>query len=113
MKRDRDYLRALLIEFEDSQDGTVLLGLAKLNPSDDERKKFHHVKLLVDEGLIKQDGEYMFRITALGHDAAEAIREPQRWKSLRESAPKKAYEILEGVSSSLAVAALSRLFGWN
>ncbi len=112
MKRDRDYTRELLLEMQSSRSGIILHELV-LRPSDEELKLDHHLDLLMDEGLVARKGQHGYRLTPLGHDAVEAIEKPETWKKLREAAPKEAYDIVKGIGSSLAIAALSKVMGWG
>ncbi len=84
-----------------------------LDADAEELKLDHHLDLLMDEGLVAKKGKHGYRLTPLGHDAVEAIEKPETWKKLRDAAPKEAYEIVKGVSSSLAITALSKVMGWG
>ena len=112
MKRDRDYLRDLVLQMQREPDGTIYHVLLAA-PLDEELKLDHHLELLVDQGLVAPKGDDGYRLTSSGHDAVEAIEKESFWLKLREASPREAYEILKPVGSSLAVNALSKLMGWN
>ena len=112
MKRDRDLLRDLLLELVTAPEGFLIHVLTSSSTEEDMRRD-HHLDLLMDEGLVTKKGANTFRLTPLGHDAIEAIENPERWKDLKSRLPSEAYGVIKGVSSSLATSALSKLMGWN
>lgn len=112
MKRDRALLRGLLGELQLAPRGSISIA-PDLNPSEEVSKRLHHLELMIDQGMVTRPSQYSYRLTSLGHDAAEALEQNETWAKLETSAPKEAYELLKTVGTSLAVAALSKLMGWN
>lgn len=112
MKRDRERIRRILVRLESEPTGIIVCG-GLLSPDPDELADEYHLKLMSDEGMVLEINYGTWRLTSLGHDAVEAINDPEVWDKLKEAAPKEAYEIIKGVGSSLAVAALSKLMGWG
>ncbi|MGB3316186.1 MAG: hypothetical protein WBB85_17425 [Albidovulum sp.] len=112
MKRERDRIRNLLLRLEGEPQGFLIVA-GLLNASDEERADEYHLKLMADEGLVVETDEAVWRLTALGHDAVEALEVNAFWEKLKSAGPKEAYELLKGATSSLAVTAISKLMGWG
>ncbi|WP_375688807.1 hypothetical protein [Pseudooceanicola sp. LIPI14-2-Ac024] len=112
MKRDRDYMRDLMLEMQNSRTGFVHHVLI-LNPSEEDLRRDHHLDLLMDEGLVARKDKGAYRLTPIGHDAVEAIEKSETWEKIKSLAPGEAYEVIKGTTSSLALAALSKLFGFG
>lgn len=93
-----------------SVSGVVLHELL-LSPSEDEMKLDHHLDLLVDEGLVARTGPHGFRLTSVGHDAAEAIGKSAIWDKVKSLSPVEAFELVKGLTSSTAALALAKLLG--
>jgi len=88
MKRDNDFIRQLLLEFEESDKRVIVLSF-HLNMTPEEQKKLYHAELLCDAGLLLQLDESVFRMTNHGHDYLDAIRNDTIWsrtKSLTREA---------------------------
>ncbi len=79
----------------------------------DELADEYHLKLMSDEGLVREIEDSVWRLTAIGHDAVEALSKIALWEQLKASGPKEAYNLLAGTTTSLAVAAISKLMGWG
>ena len=110
MKRDKDFLRTILLEMQESEIGFILHELV-LSPSEHEKKLDHHLDLLIDEGLVSRKGKHGFRLTAVGHDAVEAIGKSATWDKIKSLSPGEAYEVVKGLTSSTAALALAKLLG--
>lgn len=86
MKRDAEYMKELLLEFEDNECFTIsdptYIGMPL-----DERKRHYHIQLLCDQGFIVPCNPYsessMLRLTAEAHDFIEKIREPKFWDKVQ------------------------------
>ncbi|QPH52809.1 DUF2513 domain-containing protein [Pontivivens ytuae] len=100
MKRDEDYLRELLTEFESSSDFIVLSSLT-LGASLEEKKRYYHIELLCDAGLMLPVGETSYRLTSQGHDFLEAVRSESRWSKIKHRAGSVTLPILYDVSVAL------------
>ncbi len=81
MKRDPEFLRAILVEFEASDSYVVVLrhylGMQGLDA-----KRWYHCQLACDSELVAQVSESGFRLTPHGHDFLDAIRNERRWKKI-------------------------------
>ncbi len=87
MKRDNDYLRDLLIEFE-AHEGWFILVSHTSDMSPDDHKEFYHVHLLCDAGLMTPISKSGYRMTNDGHDYLATIRDEGIWKKTKEGAAK-------------------------
>ena len=106
MKIDQDYLKGLLIAFEDSNEPHTSITKLKVLGFDHQSNEFRfHIRLLQDRGLIgrvdglcgigyfspesdDRDDEGFFddvplRLTAPGHDFLEAIRNKEVWATVK------------------------------
>lgn len=121
MKIDQEYLKNLLIAFEDS-DGPET-NIRELNESGfnfSEQKFIFHMRLLDDKNLISRtDGQLGFgfytgaddggswaviplRLTAQGHDFIQALRQKEVWNSVKENFKDVGITTLVDVSKELA-----------
>ena len=85
MKRDDDYIRALLFEAGDS-DMPFLLAPLVVNPGPEDLKRHMHVKWLTDAGLFLEVSRDVFRITNQGHDYLAAICNEGIWRKTKDVA---------------------------
>ena len=85
MRRDDDYIRELLREFEAAPDYLVLSVLT-LAGGEEQRKRHYHIGLLCDAGLMVQINEHAFRMTSQGHDFLDAIRNDTIWNRTKAGA---------------------------
>lgn len=84
MTRDDEYLRELLLEIEAETTGHYFC-VRHLSPSGSELKRWHHVDLLEDQGLVKSTGKGVYRLTSDGHDFIDAIRDEGIWFKTKEA----------------------------
>ena len=112
MKREKDRFRALLVRLEEQPNGLLIVG-GTLDASVEERKDAYHLSLMQDEGLALEVNKSVWRLTAIGHDAAEAIGGNEVWERLRDAGPAEAYDIVKNLASTLTVTAISKLMGWG
>jgi CheY-like chemotaxis protein len=84
VKRDDDYLRQLLLEFEAQPDCLVLI-VSHMSMSHEERKRQYHVQLLCDAGLMAPVKNATFRMTMQGHDYLDAIRQDGIWEKTKNA----------------------------
>lgn len=89
MKRDNDYLRELLFEFERSNDDYLKCILNTYGKSDEQMKEYYHVQLLCDDGCVYQVGDHTYRLTSQGHDFIESIRDKGIWEEIKEVVAEK------------------------
>jgi hypothetical protein len=82
MKRDDEYLRGLLIDFEESDDDIHLVAEYMRMPLE-ERKKLYHVRLACDAGLMVESGDSVYRLTNSGHDYIAAVRNEGVWQQTK------------------------------
>jgi len=83
VKRDDDYLRQLLIEFEQQPDWRILVA-SQLKQTEDETKREYHVHLLCDACLLVQVARSMYRMTSQGHDYLDAVRDVGIWQKTKK-----------------------------
>lgn len=85
MRRDDDFIRALLFEAEESRQ-PFLVAPISLRPSTEDLKRHMHAKWLADAGLFLEVNEGVFRLTNQGHDYLASIRDEGIWRKTKESA---------------------------
>ena len=126
MKIDQQYLKDLLIAFEDT-DGpdTMLDDLATASFNSDDPLFIFHMRLLYDNGLIvRVDGKAGFghemsralgqgvsyywndtplRLTARGHDFIADLRQQEVWQTIKTNFKDEGISTLMGLSKSLAM----------
>ncbi len=138
MKRDKELIRKLLIEIESSDkiEGLKLdsrftyerygnesiVGFGPRETQPELRNRDYQLIKMAEAGLVKFKGSEKFQpefkggyvqLTNAGHDAIEAISDEELWKKLKSAAPKEAYDLIKGIASPAAVAAISTLMGWG
>jgi hypothetical protein len=86
MKRDDDFIRALLFEAESSDQDLMIFE--DLSPTLEDEKRKVHTLLLCDSGFFARNGQYRYRITNQGHDYLAVIRDDTIWKKTKEGAAK-------------------------
>lgn len=82
MKRDADYIRELLFEFEDEDRWLLIVPMFEDTP--EEAKQSHHVQIMCDAGLMVRVSEHGFRLSNAGHDYLESIRSDPIWRQTKE-----------------------------
>lgn len=87
VKRDDDYIRALLLEMEASAEWLHISALT-MGASEDEVRKHFHMRLLADAGMLEESGKSggVFRITNAGHDFLALIRKNENWEATKNVA---------------------------
>jgi hypothetical protein len=85
MKRDDDYIRALLFEAETSDQPFILAPLM-MAPDPDDLKRHMHAKWLGDAGFFEEGKPGVFRITNRGHDYLATIRDEGIWRKTKDAA---------------------------
>lgn len=127
MKIDQDYLKGLLEAFEASDSPDTDIDRLHEQGFDCETDAFvFHMRLLEDRGLItRTDGESGFgviesldgmvhwavlplRLTALGHDFLDALRNQEVWSTLKTGFKDASMGTLMTVSKELFNRALSK-----
>ena len=106
MKRDDDFIRQLLLECEQSDD-IHLVARLRLNPSNDELKRYHHIRLLCDSGYFAAVGEHVYRMTNQGYNYLEAIKNETVWAKTKEEVTKLGGATLDMIKD-IAVALIKR-----
>ncbi|WP_182629617.1 DUF2513 domain-containing protein [Pantoea hericii] len=121
MKINQQYLKDLLIAFEDNEGPqTNILELQEAGFDFSEQLFIFHMRLLDDKNLIARiDGEPGFgfytgaddsgswavlplRLTAQGHDFIQALRQKEVWNSVKENFKDVGMSTLIDVSKELA-----------
>lgn len=102
MKRDDDYIRALLLEAEESDDAilTIFDGVDK---DDDDTKRYVHANWLVDSGYFQRINTHTYRMTNQGNDYLASIRDDTIWTKTKSAAATLGGVSL-GVMKDIAVA---------
>ncbi|MFV9667900.1 DUF2513 domain-containing protein [Pantoea sp. KXB25] len=126
MKIDQQYLKDLLIAFEDTVGpDTTLNDLSKSGFPNDDANFIFHMRLLHDNGLIMRVdgkpgiGHEMFqnlgeevgyywldiplRLTARGHDFIADLRQQDVWQTIKTNFKDEGISTLMGLSKSLAL----------
>jgi len=130
MKIDQDYLKNLLIKFEETEGpDTLLTELEDKGFNRDDSDFIFHMRLLNDNNLIERvDGEEGFghlisqelgrgvygctyhwlivplRLTAKGHDFLSDIRQKEVWAAIKTNFRDQGLGTLTGIAKSLAEA---------
>ena len=111
MRRDHDYSRALLLELEADEDW-LHIEHETLSDSPDERKRFYHIYLLVDEGFLVRVSEAGYRLHNDAHDFLDLTRQDATWKAVKDAAralPGAGLGILRDVAFDMARKAIPGL----
>jgi hypothetical protein len=131
MKIEQEYLKGLLIAFEDSHEPHTSITRLLALGFDHQTNEFRfHIRLLQDRGLIgRVDGQYgigyfspesddryddgffdevPLRLTASGHDFLEAIRNQEVWATLKTGFKDASIGTLVTVSKELFNRALTK-----
>lgn len=109
MKRDNDYIRELLLQFE-AQDSDLII----IPPTvDQDRRKIHHVRLMCDAGLLNMEKEGVYRLSYQGHDFIEAIRDPGIWQKVVEKAGGAGIDILIGLAKGFLKEEIAKHTGFD
>lgn len=74
MKRDTKYQIDLLKEIEDYADAIYMFAQT-FGMDEESQKKWQHLQLLADEGLVEKLSDHGYRLKALGHDVLDMHRE--------------------------------------
>ena len=74
MKRDTEYQLEILKEMEENEDPFYVASPPTFGMNEERVKKWHHLQLLDDEGLVIKEGSGGYRLTAMGHDALDLHR---------------------------------------
>ena len=85
MRRDADYVRELLLEFEACK-GWRIPNAHKINASPDDERRSYHIQLMCDQGLLLEINSGMCRMTSYGHDFLDATRNNDIWEKAKRSA---------------------------
>jgi len=106
MKRDYDYLRKLMFEIEEDEAPLYVFAFT-MGASQEEQKKYHHIDLLCDVGYLKQVNEHVYRLTSVGHDFIESVRDGGIWKKTKaaviETGGNATIELVKQIAHGLLV----------
>lgn len=83
MKKDDDYIRKLLFEYEADDEWLLFVPGETFGSGNGERRERYHVLLMMDEGLLTLVGDGTMRITSAGHSYSAAIRDDGVWESTK------------------------------
>ncbi len=107
MKRDDDYIRQLLVEFEGQPDWLIVIA-EHLSMSPEDRSRQYHTLLLCDAGLVAPVGRSTYRLTAGGHDYLDAIRNEGIWAKTKEIVAETGGSATLEIIKSLALGLLKK-----
>jgi len=107
MKRDDDFLRSVLFEFEEKKDWVFLLR-EHMSMSDEERRFQYHVLLAADAGLVAPVTESSYRLTNAGHDYLDAVRDEGIWETTKKHVAETGGNATLEIVKQLAVGALKK-----
>ncbi|MCR9067822.1 MAG: DUF2513 domain-containing protein [Rhodobacteraceae bacterium] len=102
MKRDNEYLREMLIGFEDADD-QYIMAAEYIRMPPEEAKRLYHIRLASDAGLVVETGSSVYRLTNQGHDYIAAIRDEGVWQQTRAVVADTGGEITLDLMKKLAV----------
>ena len=87
MKRDNEFLRELLFKIESNEGDFYIVDAVDLRMPPEERKEYHHIQLLCDNGyvVLTGTGKDTYRLTSQGHDFIEAIRDKGIWEKTKKA----------------------------
>jgi Hypothetical protein (DUF2513) len=88
VKKDDDYIRALLFDYEAEDEWLLEMPGDTLDANPEERRERYHVLLMMDEGLITKVGNGTIRLTSRGHAYLDAIRDDNIWKKTKAGVAK-------------------------
>lgn len=125
MKIDQQYLKDLLISFEDTDGPDTTIDELKEAGYDENSSEFiFHMRLIYDHGLIvRVDGDSGFghiletnmnghiyywdktplRLTARGHDFIADLRQKEVWETVKTNFKDEGMSTLIGITKSLAI----------
>ena len=83
MKRDLGYMRTILLEYE-AEPSFLVVERLTLGMDAAVQKRWQHVQLLCDAGLLHAVKETTFRITNEGHDFLDSIRDDRLWTRVKD-----------------------------
>lgn len=121
MKIDHQYLKDLLIAFEDHYAPFITVKTINDGGIDNSNKFIGHMLIIHDKGLIARlDGDsgigYLYgmsgwywdnsiplRLTAQGHDFIADLRQKEVWETIKTNFKEEGISTLMGLSKSLAL----------
>jgi len=124
MKQDLDLIREILLLLEKHDDGTGhsieasnfddFRNLAKANIL------YGHLKILKERGFLEENSSYgsggyfqisINRLTAIGHDYLESVRDPKIWRETKEGLAKVGGSTTLALVQALAVSVAHKVLG--
>jgi hypothetical protein len=127
MKPDPDYIKRLLIAFQDAPDPTTdIKELKQRGLSYEDSQFYFHLRLLQDQGFVeREDGEYglgvqigaagdhswsviPLRLTSSGHEFAEAMSHSQAFAAVKSSLVTSSLSIMRDIAVAAFKMELSR-----
>lgn len=87
MKRDADLIRERLFQLEGEEDYSSFKFADGKTTDPEERRRFGHIKLMADAGLVELSGTYRdgVRVTNDGYDFIAAIRDDTIWAKTKDA----------------------------
>lgn len=122
MKIDQEYLREIINTFTESSRSFIWIGAILDKGIEMDDKFLFHMQILEDQHFIEcldktpeigyqivmggnyEWKSYPLRLTAAGHDFAEAINRPEIWEVLKEGFKDSSLSTLKSAASSLLTA---------
>jgi len=118
MKRDLDLARHLLLDIENRGTDCSVSVLRSGSNHQSEEQIRHHLRLLIDAGLLKEidrtsAGIPCVRLTHDGHELLELVRSETRWHEAKYACQERlgglSLSVIQGILLRWAVAATARL----
>jgi|TARA_B110000908_G_scaffold62549_1_gene75907 hypothetical protein len=115
VKRNDDFIRGLLFDFEGSDNWRFQMEGTSGEPSEEEWRTRYHTLLMMDEGLLTLVGNTSFRLTSAGHNYLEAVRDEGIWTKTKEAVAatggSASFEIIKSVAMALIETKLEKHTG--
>jgi hypothetical protein len=111
MRSDPDYVKRLLIAFQDAPDPTTDIDeLKRAGFSCEDAQFYLHLRLLNDDGFIEsEDGvPGMAGLTASGHEFAEAMNHSKAFEAVKRSLVTSSLSVMRDIAVATFKMELSR-----
>lgn len=105
----------MLFQYEDSENWLFIIPGNTIVASKEERRERYHVMLLMDVGFATEVERDTFRLTSLGHDYLDAIRDNGIWErtktAVTETGGNATIEIIKALASGFLKKKISQHTG--
>jgi len=105
VRRDDDYLRDLLIAYQENEAWLLMIPCIAQDSWPEEMRERYHILLMIDAGLVAEVGKGTFRVTNSGQDYLAAISDEGIWQKTKnavtETGGNATLEIVKAVAQGL------------